>query len=886
MNSFEEIKILMKEKSGKKLVTFSGVVFLLITLIVFFSAFVFCRDNQLKLMDESLGAIPKLVESLENELKMRSRVYEEDAQARAELGLKLYGAELGLKLYGEENGLTDAERLERVRSEISADSVSLLDEQGQMLSTTGPVCPEEYFRACIRNLKPRSPHFEIYPALSEDGEETGKSDGKGFLLLPIPGNTKRSLVFEFSCDTVMELYNVFDDWAGVFEQTLVGEGTSAFAKTGDKLEGYPLDGLTPEETSRLYEELTKVFQNSDRFRNSGNGSSGRIITLLGKRYLAEMMQGPLGDTDILLTVPFKNVVRTGFYIAAAISAIIGWGIILFQIYVFRRLLRKKAEGDMDAASRKQVCRTTRPGILVVLAVTVIFSSMLLLLESRANVSVIAEAKRSSVQREIDWHKDQADTIRGAFEELYRARAQMLADFLKENPDYQTAAGLEELSRLAKTDYLMRFDSGGQELISSNSYTGFSVGTNLSDEYRAVLLGYPYAVVGPTADPFTGRMQLGAASLMKDGEGRPDGFLLAAYNAEDLNAELDRMSYENTVNGFAVQKDHIVAAIDGDGLFIAHTDPEMIGRMAADVLEDVKPGSDFAGFTEYKGEDVYVSASTADGKTLLYIMPERWSFHMNGSSVLLILAVLLLPALLYFPNAAVLGARAIEEAEGKLGSPAPGTGNPLMIFSDGYFVFLTLFAIVAWIASASGLWPAFDYVFNGRWSKGVNLFSLWAALFVLAVTLCVELLIRTALNRVESRLSLKSKTITRLAKSLVAYAVGIFLAFCILDMFGANTTALLASAGIISIAVGMGTQSFASDLLSGFFMMMEGNVHVGDHVSVAGITGHITDIGIRSTEITDEEGNVMILNNSQVSGVLNMSRKHERQELEDAPENEL
>jgi small conductance mechanosensitive channel len=267
------------------------------------------------------------------------------------------------------------------------------------------------------------------------------------------------------------------------------------------------------------------------------------------------------------------------------------------------------------------------------------------------------------------------------------------------------------------------------------------------------------------------------------------------------------------------------------------------------------------------------------------MPERWSFHMNGSSVLLILAVLLLPALLYFPNAAVLGARAIEEAEGKLGSPATRTGNPLMIFSDGYFVFLTLFAIVAWIASASGLWPAFDYVFNGRWSKGVNLFSLWAALFVLSVTLCVELLIRTALNRVESRLSLKSKTITRLAKSLVTYAVGIFLAFCILDMFGANTTALLASAGIISIAVGMGTQSFASDLLSGFFMMMEGNVHVGDHVSVAGITGHITDIGIRSTEITDEEGNVMILNNSQVSGVLNMSRKHERQEPEDAPENE-
>jgi small conductance mechanosensitive channel len=104
------------------------------------------------------------------------------------------------------------------------------------------------------------------------------------------------------------------------------------------------------------------------------------------------------------------------------------------------------------------------------------------------------------------------------------------------------------------------------------------------------------------------------------------------------------------------------------------------------------------------------------------------------------------------------------------------------------------------------------------------------------------------------------------------------------MFGVNTTALLASAGVVSIAVGMGAQSMAADLLAGFFMMLEGSIHVGDHVNVSGITGYVTDMGIRTTEITDEDGNVVILNNSKVSPVCNMSRNHEQQEeSENAPE---
>ena len=852
----------LREKSGKKLIGFSIIVFLIIAVIVFFAVFELCRDSELTSMDQYLGEIPRIIESVENELIMRGRVYEDDVLTRAGLGQKLY----------EEVEGTDAEKLQHVRSVVSAASVTLLDGQGRILTTTGPVSPESVFSACIQSLEPRKPHTEFYPALSEDGKETGTYDGKSFILLPLPGTTPNRLVFEFSCDTMMELSNELGNWPNVFKHMLSGKEALAFAKTEDSLTGYPMENFTPEETTELFEELTKIFGNSESFRRQGDKSPSRLVRLLGENYLAAIMNYPEGDTDILLMVPLENVIGAGFYSAITITAIIGLGMVLVQIYAFRKMAWEKDRGEGKAEFRKRVRRITMPGMLVVITVTVLFSAMLLMLENRTSSSFTAMTKRDYVQFEINWQNDQKDTISKNFAELYRMRAQVVADFLTEHPEYMTRERLKEMSDIAGTDYLMLFDGTGRELVSSNSYRGFSVGANLSEEYRAVLLGYPYTVVGPAADPYTGRMQLGTAILMADKAGNPDGFLLAVYSAEDLNAELRRLSYENTVNTFTVQSGHIAAAVsDEDGRFIAHTRPEMIGLKAADYLENFTPGSSFEGFTKYRNRSVYVSAGSADGKTLLFVVPEGWDDHAKTVVFVMAVIVVAILGLVYFPAASDLSAAAMDEAKQKLQADSR-PGSPMKVFSDGYTIYLTVLAIFALITSFNGLWPSFSYVFSGQWSKGVHLFSLWAALFLTAVTLCCTFLIRLVLHIAEGRLSLRAKTFTRLADSLISYVAGIFLIFCVLDMFGVNTTALLASAGVLTIAVGMGAQSMASDLLAGFFMMLEGSIHVGDYVRVAGITGHVTDMGIRTTEITDDDGNVVILNNSQVSNVLNMSQK--------------
>ena len=676
-------------------------------------------------------------------------------------------------------------------------------------------------------------------------------------------NQLRGVVSSDSIPVLDEETVFHDDWSDILDRMLPGEDAIAFEKTADGIDGYPLDGFTSEQIPLLMEDVAKAFRNADSSWRSENGRFSTVIKLLGKRYMAALMHYPEANTDVLLTVPLTNVVSNGIYISISILAIIGLGMLLFQIYVVRR--------------QRQ---TMWPGVLVVLAVTFIFSGMLLILESRSNASYTATTGRVSLQHEMDWRKKQEKTIRKIFVDIYRNRAQLMAELLMERPDYQTHDGLNALNRIAQTDYLMRFDRNGQEISASNSYTGFSVGKNLSEAYRAVLMGYPQAIVGPAADPYTGQMQLGTAILMTDKKGNPDGFLLAVYSADDLNAELERMSFENTVNNLAVRKGRVAAIIDTeDGRFIAHTDPAMIGLKAENSLEEYEAVVDsYEGFTIYKEEDVCASAISADGKMLLYLVPESEDSYVQDISLMVILAFLFILALLYCPVASVLVKRAMAEA-----NEEPQTGDdaetPMMAFIDGYSIFLTLFAIFAMLASAGGWWASFDYVFNGKWTKDVNLYSLWAVLFLVAVTFFFVFLIRKGLKRMDSRLNFKAKTIARIVNSLISYIACIFLFFCILHIFGVNTTAMLASVSIISIAVGMGSQSVAADLLAGFFMMLDDTIHVGDYVSAGGVKGTVTDMGIRTTEITDDKGNVVILNNSKVGSVCNMSRNKEKQESE-------
>jgi small-conductance mechanosensitive channel len=93
----------------------------------------------------------------------------------------------------------------------------------------------------------------------------------------------------------------------------------------------------------------------------------------------------------------------------------------------------------------------------------------------------------------------------------------------------------------------------------------------------------------------------------------------------------------------------------------------------------------------------------------------------------------------------------------------------------------------------------------------------------------------------------------------------------LSEIGVNVAPLLAGAGIVGIAIGFGSQKLVQDLITGLFLLLENGVQVGDNVSVAGLSGNVENVSIRTIRLRAADGSVHIIPFSAVTTITNASR---------------
>lgn len=120
-----------------------------------------------------------------------------------------------------------------------------------------------------------------------------------------------------------------------------------------------------------------------------------------------------------------------------------------------------------------------------------------------------------------------------------------------------------------------------------------------------------------------------------------------------------------------------------------------------------------------------------------------------------------------------------------------------------------------------------------------------------------------------------RTLLSIISSLLKYVAFIVILCWGLTILGVNVSTIVASVGILALIVGFSAQSLISDVVTGAFMIFENQYNVGDIVEVDGFRGTVTNIGIRTTSITDPGDNVKIVNNSAMKNILNRSDKLSR-----------
>jgi moderate conductance mechanosensitive channel len=159
-------------------------------------------------------------------------------------------------------------------------------------------------------------------------------------------------------------------------------------------------------------------------------------------------------------------------------------------------------------------------------------------------------------------------------------------------------------------------------------------------------------------------------------------------------------------------------------------------------------------------------------------------------------------------------------------------------------------------------------------------SLVSIAFVVVVAVIVWELVNAAVERAltgggqvrQAQVSARLRTLLPLARSTILIAIITMAGIIILSQLGVNIAPLLAGAGIIGIAIGLGSQQLVRDIINGLFILIENTVAIGDVVDIGGgHAGMVEELTIRSMRLRDGAGAVHTIPFSSVTMIVNTNR---------------
>lgn len=118
---------------------------------------------------------------------------------------------------------------------------------------------------------------------------------------------------------------------------------------------------------------------------------------------------------------------------------------------------------------------------------------------------------------------------------------------------------------------------------------------------------------------------------------------------------------------------------------------------------------------------------------------------------------------------------------------------------------------------------------------------------------------------------RTRAIGSVLDTIAAWLIAAFALILILSILGVNPASLLAMAGFLGAAAGIGAQGVIKDFLNGLFMVFEDQVGIGDVVDLGEAAGVVESVGIRVTQVRDVEGTLWYVRNGEIVRVGNRSQ---------------
>ena len=168
----------------------------------------------------------------------------------------------------------------------------------------------------------------------------------------------------------------------------------------------------------------------------------------------------------------------------------------------------------------------------------------------------------------------------------------------------------------------------------------------------------------------------------------------------------------------------------------------------------------------------------------------------------------------------------------------------------------------------------------HWSEthGINLLIILVGAFigVRAANLGIEhLQFKVARRHADSDLEWqrRAQTLSGVLTRLVTVTIAFVAILMALREMSLDVMPILTGAGIFGLAIGFGAQNLVRDVISGFFMILEDQVRVGDLARINGITGGVEQINLRTIVLRDGEGAVHAFPNGTITALANLSKQY-------------
>ncbi|BCA56363.1 putative Small-conductance mechanosensitive ion channel [Nitrospira sp. KM1] len=120
---------------------------------------------------------------------------------------------------------------------------------------------------------------------------------------------------------------------------------------------------------------------------------------------------------------------------------------------------------------------------------------------------------------------------------------------------------------------------------------------------------------------------------------------------------------------------------------------------------------------------------------------------------------------------------------------------------------------------------------------------------------------------------RADTLSQVIRDVARVVILVVGGMMILSEVGIDLKPLLAAAGLGGLAIGFGAQSLVKDVISGFFILLEDSVQIGDAVEIAGVSGVVEEVNLRTITLRDGAGSVYVVPNGSIDKVKNMTKSY-------------